>query len=103
MLLRLGRQPSDNDLGVNIAHIRKYVSSTFVKVQTICLINRRVYLECLEQGAKATEGRRDLARRLEVSNSRPTLEDGSVQGRAGLSTIISTVKTSPNNHNINNI
>ena len=62
-----GRQPSDNELGVIIAQIRKYLSSTFVKAQSLCLINRLGYLG---QGAKAAAGRRDLAKRLEVSRKR---------------------------------
>ena len=62
-----GRQASDNELGVIIAQIRKYLSSTFVKAQSLCLINRLGYLG---DGAKAAAGRRDLARRLEVSRKR---------------------------------
>ena len=62
-----GRQGSDNELGAIIAQIRKYLSSAFVRAQSLCLINRLCFLG---EGAKAAAGRRDLARRLEVSRKR---------------------------------
>ena len=62
-----GRQSSDNELGVVIAQIRKYLSTAFVRAQGLCLINRLCFLG---EGAKAAAGRRDLARRLEVSRKR---------------------------------
>ena len=50
-----GRQASDNELGVVISHIRKYMSTAFVRAQSLCLIN-------IGEGAKAAAGRRDLAK-----------------------------------------
>ena len=61
------RQASDNELGVILSQIRKFLSSTFVKAQSLCLINRLGYLG---DGSNAAGGRRDLARRLEVSRKR---------------------------------
>ena len=62
-----GRQFSENELGVVIAQIRKYLSTAFVRAQGLCLINRLCFLG---EGARAAAGRRDLARRLEVSRKR---------------------------------
>ena len=62
-----GRLGSDNELGVIIAQIRKYLSTAFVRAQGLCLLNRLCFLG---EGAKAAAGRRDLARRLEVSRKR---------------------------------
>ena len=62
-----GRQASDNELGLVISQIRKYLSTAFVRAQSLCLINRLCFLG---EGAKAAAGRRDLARRLEVSRKR---------------------------------
>ena len=59
-----GRQGSDNRLGVIIAQIRKCLSTAFVRAQRLCLINRLFFLG---EGAKEAAGRRDLARRLEIS------------------------------------
>ena len=35
-----GRQASDNELGLVICQIRKYLSTAFVRAQSLCLINR---------------------------------------------------------------
>ena len=56
-----------SELGVIIAQIRKFLSTAFIKANSLCLINRLGYLG---DGAKAAAGRRDLARRLEVSRKR---------------------------------
>ena len=57
-----GRPASDNELGVVMAQIRKYLSTAFVRAQGLCLINRLCFLG---EGARAAAGRRDLAKRLE--------------------------------------
>ena len=62
-----GRPASDNELGVVMAQIRKYLSTAFVRAQGLCLINRLCFLG---EGARAAAGRRDLAKRLEVSRKR---------------------------------
>ena len=62
-----GRQASDNELGVVISQIRKYLSTSFVRAQSLCLLNSLCFLG---DGAKAAAGRRDLARRLEISRKR---------------------------------
>ena len=60
-----GRQASDNELV--ISQIRKYLSTSFVRAQSLCLLNRLCFLG---DGAKAAAGRRDLARRLEIARKR---------------------------------
>ena len=61
-----GRQASDNEVGAEISQIRKYLSTAFVRVQALCIINRLCFLG---EGTKAVAGRRDLAQRLEVSRN----------------------------------
>ena len=62
-----GREASDNELGIIISQIRKYLSTAFVRAQSLCLINRLAHLG---EGAKAAAGRRTLARRLEQGRRR---------------------------------
>ena len=62
-----GRPASDNELGVEISQIRKFLSTAFVRAQGLCLLNRLCFLG---KGAKEAAGRRDLARRLEISRKR---------------------------------
>ena len=62
-----GRPASDNELGVVIAQIRKFLSTAFIRAQSLCLLNRLCFLG---KGAKEAAGRRDLARRLEISRKR---------------------------------
>ena len=62
-----GREASDKELGVIISQIRKYLSTSFVRAQSLCLINRLAHLG---EGAKAAAGRRSLARKLEVGRRR---------------------------------
>ena len=62
-----GRPASDNELGVVMAQIRKFLSTAFVRAQGLCLINRLCFLG---EGARAAAWRRDLAKRLEVSRKR---------------------------------
>ena len=62
-----GRPASDNELGVVISQIRKFLSTAFVRAQSLCLLNR---LRFLGKGAKEAAGRRDLARGLEISRKR---------------------------------
>ena len=62
-----GRQASDNELGVVISQIRKYLSTSFIRAQSLCLLNRLCFLG---EGAKAAAGRRDLAKSLEISRKR---------------------------------
>ena len=39
-----GRQASDNELGVVISQIRKYLSTSFIRAQSLCLLNRLCFL-----------------------------------------------------------
>ena len=57
----LGRQ------GVIVNQIRKYLSNSFVRAQSLCLINRLSYLG---EGAQAAAGRRIVARQLEEGRRR---------------------------------
>ena len=63
----LGREISDKELGIVVAQVRKYLSVTFIRAQSLCLLNR---LGFLGEGAKAAAGRRDLAKRLEEGRRR---------------------------------
>jgi hypothetical protein len=60
-----GRPASDNELGVVISQIRKFLSTAFIRAHGLCLLNRLCFL-----GAKEAAGRRDLVRRLEISRKR---------------------------------
>ena len=60
-----GRPASENELGVVISQIRKFLSTAFIRAHGLCLLNRLCFL-----GAKEAAGRRDLARRLEISRKR---------------------------------
>ena len=62
-----GREASDNELGIIISQMRKYLSTAFVRAQSLCLINR---LANLGEGAKAAAGRRSLAKKLELGRKR---------------------------------
>ena len=62
-----GREASENELGVVISQVRKYLSTAFVRAQSLCLLNR---LGFLGEGAKAAAGRRNLAKRLEEGRRR---------------------------------
>ena len=62
-----GRPASDNELGVVISQIRKFLSTAFIRAEGLCLLNRLCFLR---MGAKEAAGRRDLARRLEISRKR---------------------------------
>ena len=62
-----GRDISDRELGLITTQIRKYLSTAFVRAQSLCLLNRLCFLG---EGAKAAAGRRDLVRRLEVGRQR---------------------------------
>ena len=46
-----GRQASNNELWVIIAQIRNFLSATFLKYQSLCLINRLGYLEDIAKAA----------------------------------------------------
>jgi hypothetical protein len=39
-----GRQASDNELGVVISQIRKYLTTSFIRAQSLCLLNRICFL-----------------------------------------------------------
>ena len=62
-----GREASDNKLGVIITQIRKYLSTAFIRAQSLYLINKLAHLG---EGAKAAAGRTHLERRLEVGRKR---------------------------------
>ena len=62
-----GREASERELGLIITQIRKFLSTAFIRAQSLCLLNRLGYLG---EGAKAAAGRRDLAKRLEVGRRR---------------------------------
>ena len=63
----LGRQMSDKELGVIVNQVRKYLSTSFIRAQSLCLINRLSYLG---EGAQAAAGRRIVARQLEEGRRR---------------------------------
>ena len=81
----MGREGSDNELGVIIGQIRKFLSASFIRAQNLCLLNR---LGFLGEGAKAAAGRRDLAKRLEERRKRERVAhfEAHVRGR-GLSRV----------------
>ena len=58
---------SDKELGIVVAQVRNYLSVTFIRAQSLCLLNR---LGFLGEGAKAAAGMRDLAKRLEEGRRR---------------------------------
>ena len=62
-----GREASENELGIIISQIRKYLSTAFIRAQSLCLMNRLAHLG---DGAKAAAGRRNMAKRLEVGRRR---------------------------------
>ena len=62
-----GRPASDNEVGMVISQIRKFLSTAFIRAQGLCLLNR---LCLLGKGSKEVTGRRDLARRMEISRKR---------------------------------
>ena len=63
----LGRDMSDKELGIVVSQVRKYLSTSFVRAQSLCLLNRLCFLG---EGAVAAAGRRDLTRRLEEGRRR---------------------------------
>ena len=67
MARALGRQMSDKELGIIVNQVRKYLSTSFVRAQSLCLINRLSYLG---EGAQAAAGRRIVARQLEEGRRR---------------------------------
>ena len=78
-----GRQASDNELGVIISQIRKYLSTAFIRAQSLCLINRLAHLG---EGAVAAAGRRNLAKRLEFGRKREAHYQAHIRG-LGLSRV----------------
>ena len=51
----LGRQVSEKELGVIVNQIRRYLSTSFIRAQSLCLINRLSYLgrgpgSCRQEG-----------------------------------------------------
>ena len=81
----MGREGSDNELGVIIGQIRRNLSTAFIRAQNLCLINR---LGFLGEGARAAAGRRDLTKRLEERRKREAVAhfEAHVRGR-GLSRV----------------
>ena len=63
----LGRQMSEKELGVVVNQVRRYLSTSFIRAQSLCLINRLSYLG---EGAQAAAGRRVVARQLEEGRRR---------------------------------
>ena len=66
----LGRDLSDKELGIVVTQVRKYLSTSFIRAQGLCLLNRLCFLG---EGAREAAGRRDLARRLEEDRRRERL------------------------------
>ena len=62
-----GREASEHELGIIICQIRKYLSTAFVRAQSLCLINRLAHQG---DGAKAVAGRRSLPKSLELGRKR---------------------------------
>ena len=65
--ISLMKEAYEHELGLFISQNRKYLSTAFVRAQSLCLLNRLCFLG---EVAKAAAGRRDLARRLEVGRKR---------------------------------
>ena len=63
----LGRAMSDSELGIIVSQVRKYLSTSFIRAQSLCLINR---LGFLGEGAQAAAGRRSIAKQLEEGRRR---------------------------------
>ena len=63
----LGREMSDKELGIIVTQVRKYLSTSFIRAQSLCLINR---LSFLGEGAQAAAGRRSVAKQLEEGRRR---------------------------------
>ena len=49
----LGREISNKELGIVVAQVRKYSSVTFIRAQSLCLLNR---LGFLEEGRRQQQG-----------------------------------------------
>ena len=62
-----GRAMSDNELGIIVSQVRKYLSTSFIRAQSLCLINRLCFLG---EGAQAAAGRRTVAKQLEEGRRR---------------------------------
>ena len=62
-----GREASENELGIIISQIRKYLLTAFIREQNLCLINRLAHLG---ERARTTAGRRSLTKSLEVGRKR---------------------------------
>ena len=54
-------------MSIVVTQIKKNLSTTFVKAQSLCIINRLSYVG---EGARAAAGRRDLASRVEEGRRR---------------------------------
>jgi hypothetical protein len=52
----LGRDLSDKELGIVVSQVRKYLSISFIRAQSLCLLNSLCFLG---EGAVAAAGRRD--------------------------------------------
>ena len=55
----LGREMSDKELGIIVTQVRKYLSTSFIWAQSLCLINR---LSFLGEGVQAVAGRRSVTK-----------------------------------------
>jgi hypothetical protein len=55
----LGREISYKELGIVVAQVLKYLSVTFIRTQSLFLLNRLCFFRV---GARAAAGRRDLAK-----------------------------------------
>ena len=55
------------ELGVIINQVRKYLSTSFIRAQSLCLINRLCYPG---EGVQAAAGRRSVAKQMEESRRR---------------------------------
>ena len=61
------RPMSEKELGVVVNQVRRYLSTSFIRAQSLCLINRLSYPG---EGAQAAAGRRVVARQLEEGRRR---------------------------------
>ena len=51
----LGRELSDKELGIVVTQVRKYLSTSFIRAQGLCLLNRLCFLGG-SQGGSGEEG-----------------------------------------------
>ena len=65
--MALWRKISYKELGIIVTQVGNFLATSFIRAQSLCLINRLSYLG---EGAQAAAGRRIVARQLEEGRRR---------------------------------